>query len=394
MPNFAVMRLAKLKGAKVAASDKHTERQQETPNADPQLTPDNIHLRGHSDMNLAQVIKAKITQARATNNETRKQRKDAVTCVEFLMTATRGHFEKDSAEQADDKLPQIDPLKELAFFEKTEEFMQRLEQRGWVFVKAVAHRDETTPHVAAYAIPFTPAGKLNCKYHLNGKQQLSALQDEFAQVMAPIGLARGIKGSKATHQEVERYYGKVEMLDEAILEKELAVALAGTANRQWQMVSDQAAAQDIPLADILRRFTQTTPERVFETHNALVLLQPDSTKITAIVTNNQAYTGDGAPLSAGSSLQLLTKLTQKPTTALAQQIDNIYGLETAQHALHNQAYEISRELQTPSPYLDHKSLSSIQAEVARQLAPVPPPEQTPTETTRITRTLQTGAIDR
>ena len=43
---FAIMRCAKLKGGAIAASDRHTERSMNTPNADPARTETNLRLRG------------------------------------------------------------------------------------------------------------------------------------------------------------------------------------------------------------------------------------------------------------------------------------------------------------------------------------------------------------
>ena len=86
---------------------------------------------------------------------------------------------------------------------KTNEFMEQLEDRGFVFVKAVAHRDEQTPHVVAYGVPLDKSKRLNCKSHLGGREKLSALQDEYAERMKPLGLQRGIRGSQAEHQRVK-----------------------------------------------------------------------------------------------------------------------------------------------------------------------------------------------
>jgi hypothetical protein len=41
--------------------------------------------------------------------------------------------------------------------------MDNLESRGMIFVKACVHLDETTPHIAAFAVPFDTSGKLNAK---------------------------------------------------------------------------------------------------------------------------------------------------------------------------------------------------------------------------------------
>ncbi|MCY7284793.1 MAG: DUF3991 domain-containing protein, partial [Cyanobacteria bacterium CAN_BIN43] len=67
-----------------------------------------------------------------------------------------------------------------------------------------------TPHIHAYMVPLDEKGKLNCRALLGGSRyRLSELQDDFAQAMAILGLERGIKGSKAKHTEISKYYAAV-----------------------------------------------------------------------------------------------------------------------------------------------------------------------------------------
>ena len=52
--------------------------------------------------------------------------------------------------------------------------------------------------------------KLNCKRWLGGARRLSLLQTRFhTDISARYGLERGVQGSKATHQEVDRFYARV-----------------------------------------------------------------------------------------------------------------------------------------------------------------------------------------
>lgn len=79
---------------------------------------------------------------------------------------------------------------------------------------AVLHLDEQTPHIAAYVVPL----KADAKQRGNGwtlsdrelklggnKEALSQLQDEYAKAMQGFELQRGIKGSKAKHQETRAW---------------------------------------------------------------------------------------------------------------------------------------------------------------------------------------------
>lgn len=74
---------------------------------------------------------------------------------------------------------------------------------------AVTHEDELTPHVQMLVTPITPQGKLAASYWLDGPKKLEALQDTFAAAMAPLGLERGVKGSKARHEDVRRWYAEL-----------------------------------------------------------------------------------------------------------------------------------------------------------------------------------------
>ena len=87
-------------------------------------------------------------------------------------------------------------------------------------VYAGIHRDETTPHMYAYVVPLDEAtGRLNCRKWLGGAKALSEMQTDFADnVGARHGLERGIKGSRAKHQRVQRHYGLVNRAADQVAE--------------------------------------------------------------------------------------------------------------------------------------------------------------------------------
>lgn len=76
-------------------------------------------------------------------------------------------------------------------------------------VLAVLHDDETTMHIQMLVTPITPKGKLSASHWLDGPKKLSALQDSFAEEMKPLGLERGVKGSKSTHESIKSYYARI-----------------------------------------------------------------------------------------------------------------------------------------------------------------------------------------
>jgi hypothetical protein len=68
------------------------------------------------------------------------------------------------------------------------------------------HQDEVTPHVHAVVIPVTADGRLSSRDVFSSKS-LRQLQTDYAQAMAPYGMARGVHYSTAIHQDVRRNYG-------------------------------------------------------------------------------------------------------------------------------------------------------------------------------------------
>lgn len=196
MPH-AIARIAKLKGGGIAASEQHTKRQRETPNANPEVR--NIRFIGQPDTlsspNLEILVRQRI------GNQT--IRSNAVECVEMVLTASPEYFRPDEPGRA-------------GYYQKQqlENFQQAVhqwldEKYGERIVRAELHLDEATPHIHAYLVPLDEKGKLNCRALFGGREKLSSFQDSYARAMAPLGLERGIKGSRATHTEVKEYYAAV-----------------------------------------------------------------------------------------------------------------------------------------------------------------------------------------
>lgn len=348
---FAIMRCAKLKGGAIAASDRHTERSMNTPNADLERTENNLRLRGEKGDDLKQKIEAVISEAQAQTGQ--RIRKDAVKCVEFFFGASPEHFEKPlTAEQEKIQLERgikqrvIDRQKELEFYRKVDEFMEQLEERGFVFVKAVAHRDEQTPHVVAYAVPLDKNKRLNCKAHLGGRDKLSALQDEYAEAMKPLGLQRGIRGSTAEHQRVKTWYGKVELLDQAVKDRD---RMAEMFEQTTQLLQQERGRLDVELIKMTK--TLLPPERLVETKQGVAIVsRSNPAEVRALVTpDNKAFDSAGRQISNGSSIKLLEHLA--PPDAKIEQLTALlaqcFGDETAKSAARNFANEIINDLSEP-----------------------------------------------
>lgn len=72
-------------------------------------------------------------------------------------------------------------------------------------VRATVHMDEGAPHMHLHFVPLTKDGRLSAK-EIISRGKLKLLQDEYARVMEPHGLVRGIEGSKQKHITTKQYY--------------------------------------------------------------------------------------------------------------------------------------------------------------------------------------------
>jgi Plasmid recombination enzyme len=191
---LAIARIIKLKQGNISASAQHSRRQRETPNADPAKS--NVCLiDADADVELEDLVRGRIGD--------QPIRKNAVLCVEMLLSASPEYFRPDNPAAAGDW--------ETAKLEQFQYAVQQwlTESYGDRIVRADLHLDEATPHVHAYLVPLDDRGKLNCFGLFGDRAKLSRWQDSYAGAMATLGLARGIRGSRATYTQVKEYYAAV-----------------------------------------------------------------------------------------------------------------------------------------------------------------------------------------
>ncbi|QHG20465.1 mobilization protein [Nostoc sp. ATCC 53789] len=198
--SYAIARLKKLKRGNISGSASHTARERETPNADP--TQKNIRFIGslNPEERLEDLVLAKI----GDSEQKRKIRTDAVYCVELLLSASPSYFRPDCPTQAG----YYEPQKLDNWVEATHQWLA--DEYGNRIVRAELHLDEATPHIHAYFVPLDDQGQLRCNHFFDGRQKIQQFQDSYYQTMRLIGLERGIKGSRAQHQDIKDFYRIVE----------------------------------------------------------------------------------------------------------------------------------------------------------------------------------------
>lgn len=183
---YAIMRIEKRRDlASVRRCADHHLRAADTPNADP-LGSIRV-LAGSAE---AREVTALI---RDTTGPLMK-RKDGVRCMDVFCGASPEFFANGGS---------------VAEFEKNAMAWASATFGADNVVLAVTHEDELTPHVQMLVTPITPKGTLAASYWLDGPKKLESLQDSFAAAMAPLGLERGIRGSKARHEDVKRWYAEL-----------------------------------------------------------------------------------------------------------------------------------------------------------------------------------------
>lgn len=196
---YAIMRFEKHKASNVGAlagSLSHTFRSRYTPNAQPERSQDNRVWLGPEDpQEVAEAIRARWPE---------KYRRDAVGAVEFFIGASPEWFQEHGG--AGDQE---------AYFQRAIEWLQAHYGPENV-VSVVQHNDETTPHLAAYVVPIRPdTGALSAKWFADGRRGCSELQTSFHRAAGePVGLERGVQGSKAEHTSIRRWYEEQANLDQ------------------------------------------------------------------------------------------------------------------------------------------------------------------------------------
>lgn len=213
--SFAILRTQKLTAAKIGNANAHNTREMNVPNADPELRGYNTQLAGTK--NLKDDINNRLQAVGI-----KKTREDAVLGIEHVMTASPEFFNYKKSEEGklQGNVPQWQKFEE--------ECMNWLNDRYGKenVVNVHIHKDEKTPHIHAIVTPIVQKevkwknkqgegskmqNRLCAKDFLNGKEKMTEMQDSFANHLqkSSLKLQRGEKGSKATHQEVQKFYENI-----------------------------------------------------------------------------------------------------------------------------------------------------------------------------------------
>ena len=160
---YAILRFAKYKGPTLSRIEAHNERTKEAYASNPDIDTQRSKLNFHP-------AKPKGKYRQVSDQIIRESgcrvRKDSVTAVEVLITASPEFFEGKK------------PREVKEFFDYALEFMKSKQDES-TYISAVVHVDEKTPHMHLCFVPLTPDNRLSAKTIIGNKKKLTQWQDEF-----------------------------------------------------------------------------------------------------------------------------------------------------------------------------------------------------------------------
>lgn len=193
----------------------HNMRIYDVENADPTrtyLNKEPVDLNGKTYKEAAEEA---IAQMRIAGAIKHKIRKDAVRGVEIILRYSHeadGTFDQDEwiAANVEWLRKTFNPPGQKVNVNGKEIEIDNLKS-------VIVHNDEGVPHIHAFIVPIDDKGHLNSNYYFRGRDKMVAMQNSYAEAMAPFGLERGEYNSVGTPQQVSRYLREIKKPAEAKL---------------------------------------------------------------------------------------------------------------------------------------------------------------------------------
>ena len=206
--SFAILRMQKVKG-NMSGIGKHLDRSSDgeisvPENVQENQIQNNIHWNKHgkafthkewTDYTKENTFSNRInTEFNERYTIDKKIRKDAVRCIEYIMTSDH---QKMTDIFSDQNIAQ-------EWIKDNKEFLENIYGKENI-VSMHLHLDEHTPHLHATVTPITNDGRLSAKDYIDGKKILREQQTTYAKIMEKYGMERGEKGSTAKHTRPREY---------------------------------------------------------------------------------------------------------------------------------------------------------------------------------------------
>jgi hypothetical protein len=205
-PPRVAMRIQKQQRHKLRAIRVHNQRQnpRDLKIIDPNKSKENVCLYRKHNVDVDQAVRGEITLRHQAD---KKIRKDAVVALEFVVSASPIHFRPWDENAAGE----YDKDKVQAWAEANIEAMKK--KFGDNLIQVDLHLDETTPHLHVIVVPVmektNSMGETVTRFDAktltkkSGIWSYEKMQDFFAEAVADLGIERGLRGSRAAHEELK-----------------------------------------------------------------------------------------------------------------------------------------------------------------------------------------------
>lgn len=221
MANFCSLRVGKLKASALKSAGTHNMRLEGS--NEPNIDSSKTHLNQSLIMNIDGLTLEELVNNRIDEMGVTGIKKNSTRALEIVVSATPTYFR----ENADD-YGVYDAQKLADWRYETMSWLQ--DKYGDNLVQAELHLDEKTPHIHCVVVPIVEKelkhrrtkaqiaqGEPATTYTANRldadsmtkKKHLVELQDEYGKAVEHLGIQRGLKGSKAKHQELKDYGKKL-----------------------------------------------------------------------------------------------------------------------------------------------------------------------------------------
>lgn len=229
MTSFAILRVKKYSAlAPLAGVARHHCRQSSARGVDAARSSRNLSFgaarSGPAGVTAAVQSVLDVAQAK----QGKKFRQDGVKAVEYMLTASPEWWKSASSKYR------------AAFFDQARRWLRAKHGAGNVVAEWV-HLDERSPHLHVVVVPLYE-GRPNARHFLGGAQKLSALQDEFAGLMHPLGLQRGTRNGKGSHLPVADWWAVLDKPAIKPTKTDYLRKVAGLAAPRIDQAERQAAA--------------------------------------------------------------------------------------------------------------------------------------------------------
>lgn len=231
---------------------KHNYREIEVENADRTQAYLNEELVSLNGKTYKDALQDRLKELGYYSGE-KKIRKNAVLGFEVVTT-----FSREKLNDVDIQKWKEDNVKWLK-----EAFNANSEKYGDNVLSVMYHGDENgNVHCHAFVVPIDDKGRLNARYYVQNRGKMIELQNSYAEKMKDHGLKRGVMGSKATHQDIKKFYTALnKTLDKSLPIKNPQESLDeyyARMNDEYQYVN----LKNMGLEDQYRRMEMATEQEI------------------------------------------------------------------------------------------------------------------------------------